>query len=310
MYFVGPHVSIAGGVHQAPLHASTLGATGFGLFVKNQRQWRAAELTDEHRSGFGANMQVYRFKPEQVLPHAGYLINLANPAPDAHAKALESFIGELQRCADLGLTMLNLHPGSHLRQSTAEAGVARIAESINEALRQTQGVTVVLENTAGQGGSLGRRFEELAGMIEQVTDKQRVGICLDTCHLLAAGYELRSRTGFDETLDAFERTVGFKFLRGLHLNDAKTGLNSHVDRHESLGRGELGWDVFEWIMTDRRFENMPLVIETPDEELWKDEVARLLSMAGQIRSPIGGEDRVRGPADTPPPTPWPKKRVL
>lgn len=280
MYFVGPHVSIGGGVEQAPENAAAVGATGFGMFTKNQMQWRATALSAANRTQFAASLQTNRFTPRQVLPHAGYLINLANPDEAAHAKALASFIGELMRCEELGLLMLNFHPGSHLRKIGPAAACRLVAEAINEALRQTRGVTVVIENTAGQGACLGATFEELAAMLAGVEDKRRIGVCLDTAHTFAAGFDIRTRDGFARTLDAFDRIVGFDYLRGMHLNDSKAGLDSHVDRHESLGKGQLGWEPFQWIMQDKRFANMPLVIETPNDDLWPEEVKRLLEMAG------------------------------
>ena len=280
MYFVGPHVSIGGGVEQAPVNAASVGATGFGMFTKNQVQWHAAAFSAENRTRFGANLQSNRYIPQQVLPHAGYLINLANPDAAAHARALDSFIGELQRCEALGLPMLNFHPGSHLRKIEPAEACNLVAEAINEALRQTSGVTVVIENTAGQGACLGSTFEELAAMIAGVQDQRRVGICLDTAHTFAAGFDIRTPDGLKRTLDDFDRIVGFKHLRGMHLNDSKVGLNSHVDRHESLGKGHLGWKPFQQIMKDPRFAGMPMIIETPDEELWPGEVKRLLAMAG------------------------------
>lgn len=279
MYYVGPHVSIGGGVEEAPVNAAAVGATGFGLFTKNQLQWHAAVLGAAHRAKFGEKLKQCGYSPKQVLPHAGYLINLANPDPDAHGKSLASFVDELRRCETLGLTMLNLHPGSHLRKLEPLAALARVATSINDALRQTQGVTVVIENTAGQGGCLGSTFEELREIVSRVDDPARIGVCMDTAHAFAAGFDLRTRDGFDRTWEDFERIVGFRFLRGMHLNDSKTGFRSHVDRHESLGKGQLGWKPFEWIMADPRFAGMPLVIETPDESLWPDEVKRLLAMA-------------------------------
>ena len=279
-YYVGPHVSIGGGVDQAPVNAAAVGATGFGMFTKNQVQWHAAALSAANRSQFTKSLHAHQFKPQQVLPHAGYLINLANPDEAAHAKALESFIGELKRCEELGLCMLNFHPGSHLRKIAPATACQLVAEAINEALQQTSGVAVVIENTAGQGACLGSTFEELAAIIAGVKDQKRIGICLDTAHTFAAGFDIRTRDGLKRTLDDFERIVGFKYLRGLHLNDSKPALGAHVDRHESLGKGHLGWEPFQWIMQDARFANMPLVIETPDESLWPAEVKRLLEMAG------------------------------
>jgi len=280
MYFIGPHVSIGGGVANAPINAKALGATGFGMFVKNQRQWTAAPYATADIAAFKAQVKADGYTAKQVLPHAGYLINLANPDEAAHAKSMASLLDELQRCMALGLDKLNLHPGSHLHLITPSEGCERIAKSINTALAQTQDVTIVIENTAGSGGNLGSRFEELKAMIDGIDDKKRVGVCIDTMHTFAAGFDIRTRDGFLQTMDAFDKTVGIRYLRGMHLNDSKVGLNSHVDRHESLGAGLLGIDVFKCIMKDKRFENMPLVLETPNEEIWSQEIRQLMEMAG------------------------------
>ena len=279
MYFIGPHVSIGGGVANAPLNAKALGATGFGLFVKNQRQWTAAPYAAADIEAFKRQMQTDGYTAAQVLPHAGYLINLANPDAEAHAKSMGSLLDELRRCMALGLDKLNFHPGSHLRLLTPQAACERVATSMNAALAQTQGVTLVVENTAGSGGNLGSTFEELRTILDGIDDKSRVGFCLDTMHSFAAGFDLRTRDGFLKTMDHFDRTVGMRYLRGLHLNDSKVGFNSHVDRHESLGAGLLGIEVFTCIMTDKRFENMPLVLETPNEEIWAQEIRQLMAMA-------------------------------
>jgi deoxyribonuclease-4 len=279
MYFIGPHVSIGGGVANAPKNAKALGATGFGLFVKNQRQWTAAPYAAADIAAFKAQMKADGYTAGQVLPHAGYLINLANPDEAAHAKSMAALLDELRRCMALGLDKLNLHPGSHLRLITPQEACDRVAKSINAALAETAGVSVVIENTAGSGGNLGSVFEEIKAMIDGVEDKSRVGVCLDTMHTFAAGFDIRTRDGFLKTMEHFDQTVGMTYLRGLHVNDSKVGLNSHVDRHESLGAGLLGIDVFKCIMTDKRFENMPLVLETPNEEIWAQEIQQLMAMA-------------------------------
>ena len=281
MYFIGPHVSIGGGVANAPKNAKALGATGFGLFVKNQRQWTAAPYAAADVEAFKQQMKADGYTAAQVMPHTGYLINLANPDEAAHAKSMAALLDELRRCMALGLDKLNLHPGSHLRLITPQAACDRVARSINAALAETSGVTVVIENTAGSGGNLGSVFEELKAMVDGVDDKRRVGVCLDTMHTFAAGFDIRTRDGFLKTMEHFDKTVGMQYLRGLHLNDSKVGLNSHVDRHESLGAGLLGIEVFTCIMTDKRFENMPLVLETPNEELWAQEIRQLMEMAGR-----------------------------
>ena len=280
MYYIGPHVSIGGGVANAPRNAKALGATGFGMFVKNQRQWTAAPYAQADVDAFRRQLKADGYTSAQVMPHAGYLINLANPDEAAHAKSMASLLDELRRCMALGLDKLNFHPGSHLRLLTPQEACGRVARSINAALAETEGVTLVIENTAGSGGNLGSVFEELKAMIEGVDDKRRVGVCLDTMHTFAAGFDIRTRDGFLTTIDHFDRTVGLRYLRGLHLNDSKVALNSHVDRHESLGAGLLGIDVFKCIMRDPRFENMPLVLETPNEELWAQEIEQLTAMAG------------------------------
>lgn len=279
MYYVGPHVSIGGGVANAPKNARALNATGFGMFVKNQRQWTGAPYTAEGIEAFKAQMAADGYTAAQVLPHAGYLINLANPDEAAHAKSMGALMDELGRCMALGLDKLNFHPGSHLRLLTTQEACARVAQSMNAALAQTQGVTLVIENTAGSGGNLGAPFEEIRAIIDGIDDKSRVGVCIDTMHAFAAGFDIRTRDGFLKTMEHFDKTVGMAYLRGMHVNDSKVAFNSHADRHESLGMGLLGMDVFRCIMTDARFENMPLVLETPNEDIWAQEVQQLLGMA-------------------------------
>lgn len=280
MYFIGPHVSIGGGVANAPRNAKALGATGFGMFVKNQRQWTAAPYAAADVEEFKAQMAADGYTAAQVMPHAGYLINLANPDEEAHAKSMGSLLDELRRCMALGLDKLNFHPGSHLRLISPEEACGRVARSINAALAETSGVTLVIENTAGSGGNLGSVFEEIRAIIDGVDDRRRVGVCLDTMHTFGAGFDIRTRDGFLKTMEHFDKTVGMGYLRGLHLNDSKVEFNSHKDRHESLGAGFLGIEVFRCIMADARFENMPLVLETPNEEIWAQEIRQLMEMAG------------------------------
>jgi deoxyribonuclease-4 len=277
MKYIGAHVSIAGGVENAPLNAHGIGATGFAMFTKNQRQWFAPELSQPSIDAFKAMCAEYGYPPESILPHDSYLINLGNPDAEALAKSRESFVGELRRCAALGLDRLNFHPGSHLKKITEEQCIELIAESINIALRETDGVTAVIENTAGQGSNMGYRFEHLAGIISLVEDKSRVGVCLDTCHSFAAGYDLSSREACEATFAEFDRIVGFKYLRGMHINDALKPLGSRIDRHSELGKGYIGWECFKYIMGDSRFDGMPLTLETIDESLWADEIATLKS---------------------------------
>ncbi len=275
---IGAHVSASGGVENAPLNAQAIGATAFALFTKNQRQWKAKALTDESISRFRENLENVAIDPQFVLPHDSYLINLGHPDREALQKSRGAFLDEMQRCEQLGLNLLNFHPGSHLKKIPEEESLARVAESINWTLEQTSGVTAVIENTAGQGTNLGHRFEHLAAIIERVEDKSRVGVCLDTCHTFTAGYDLRTADACQQTFAEFERIVGFKYLRGVHLNDSKPDLGSRVDRHESLGKGKLGWTVFEYIMNDPRFEEIPMVLETIDDSLWADEIRQLYAL--------------------------------
>ncbi|WP_317930101.1 deoxyribonuclease IV [Halioxenophilus sp. WMMB6] len=279
MKYIGAHVSAAGGVQNAPLNAHKIGATAFALFTKNQRQWQAKPLTETEINAFQANCQELGFSPEQILPHDSYLINLGHPEAEPLAKSRAAFIDEMERCQQLGLIYLNFHPGSHLKKIDENDCLARIAESINLAHQATEGVIAVIENTAGQGSNLGHRFEHLAAIIEQVDDRSRVGVCLDTCHTFAAGYDLRSWESSEQTFAEFEAIVGFEYLKGMHLNGSKSAYASRVDRHHSLGQGNLGMAVFEYIMADPRFDGIPLVLETIDESLWPEEIALLASLA-------------------------------
>ncbi len=275
MKFVGAHVSASGGVDQAVIRAHELNATAFALFTKNQRQWKAAPLSSDVIYKFKSACAQYNYQPAQILPHDSYLINLGHPVEEALEKSREAFIDELERCSELGLTLLNFHPGSHLMQIDEDKCLARIAESINIALDKTQGVTAVIENTAGQGSNLGFRFEHLAAIIDGVEDKSRVGVCIDTCHAFAAGYDLRTEEECSKTFAHFERIVGFNYLRGMHLNDAKSAFDSRVDRHHSLGEGNIGKTAFSWIMRDPRFDGIPLILETVNPDIWAEEIAWL-----------------------------------
>lgn len=275
---VGAHVSASGGVENAPLNAQKIGARAFALFTKNQRQWHAKPLSNQSIDAFSANLDAVGIEPRHVLPHDSYLINLGHPEAEALEKSRDAFLDEMQRCEQLGLCLLNFHPGSHLKKISEEQSLERVAESINLTLAKTGGVTAVIENTAGQGSNLGYRFEHLAAIIERVEEKDRVGVCLDTCHTFTAGYDLRTRQACEETFAEFERIVGFGYLRGMHLNDSKPDLGARVDRHESLGKGKLGWEVFRYIMNDPRFEEIPMVLETVNPELWADEIRQLYQL--------------------------------
>ena len=275
MKYTGAHISASGGVENAPLNAHNIGATAFAFFTKNQRQWVASPLSKASIELFKKRCIEYGFKPSQILPHDGYLINLGHPESEGLEKSRAAFLDEMQRCEQLGLDRLNFHPGSHLNKISITECLKTIAESINITLDKTSGVTAVIENTAGQGSNMGHTFEQIAEIISQVEDKSRVGVCIDTCHSFAAGYDLSAVKGFNDAFDHFDKVIGFKYLRGMHLNDAKKGLNSRVDRHDSIGAGLLGKETFITLMRDSRFDNIPLILETPDEELWKDEILQL-----------------------------------
>ncbi|MDZ7316415.1 MAG: deoxyribonuclease IV [candidate division KSB1 bacterium] len=276
---IGAHVSAAGGVESAPLNAHAIGATAFALFTKNQRQWTAKPLTDESIAAFRANCERLGYSPDVILPHDSYLINLGSPDPEGLAKSRAAFLDEMQRCEALGLVFLNFHPGAHLNQMSEEDCLKRVAESINWALDQTKGVRAVIEITAGQGSNIGYTFEHLRSIIDQVQDRSRVGVCLDTAHLFAAGYDLRSEEAYEETFRRFDEIIGMEFLIGIHLNDSKKPLGSRVDRHDSLGDGLLGMETFARLMRDPRLDRLPFILETPAPERWPEEIAWLKKLS-------------------------------
>ncbi|OTA19638.1 endonuclease IV [Xenorhabdus beddingii] len=277
MKFVGAHVSAAGGVDQAVIRAHELKATAFALFTKNQRQWHAPPLAANIIDQFKENCERYGYDSQQILPHDSYLINLGHPETEALEKSRAAFLDEMQRCEQLGISLLNFHPGSHLNKIDIDQCLARIAESINITLDKTQGVIAVIENTAGQGTNLGFKFEQLAAIIDGVEDKTRVGVCIDTCHAFAAGYDLRTEKDCDKTFKAFDDVVGFTYLKAMHLNDAKSEFSSRVDRHHSLGEGNIGKTPFSYIMKDDRFNGIPLILETINPDIWDQEIAWLKS---------------------------------
>ena len=276
MKYIGAHVSASGGVEFAPVNAHEIGANAFALFTKNQRQWVSKPLTEENIRLFKENCTKYNFQTDYILPHDSYLINLGHPEEEGLEKSRAAFLDEMQRCEQLGLKLLNFHPGSHLNKISVEDCLALIAESINLTLEKTKGVTAVIENTEGQGSNLGSEFWQLRYIIDRVNDKSRVRICLDTCHTYTAGYDIVN--DYDKVFDEFEKEVGFEYLRGMHLNDSKKELGSHVDRHDNIGQGLTGSAFFERLMKDSRFDNMPLILETPDESKWAEEIAWLRSV--------------------------------
>ena len=281
MKYFGAHVSAAGGVENAPVNAAAIGAKAFALFTKNQRQWVAPPLSDRSIALFKENCAKYGFSPAQILPHDSYLINLGHPEADGLAKSRTAFVDEMSRCQQLGLDRLNFHPGSTLGKIGDEECLLRIAESIDIAFDKTQGVTAVIENTAGQGSNMGYSFEQLKFIIDNVGDKSRVGVCIDTCHAYSAGYDLSTREACDATFAEFDRVIGFGYLRGMHLNDSMKAKGSRVDRHNSLDAGTLGTEVFRYVAADSRFDDMPLCLETPDESKWPQEIAMLYGFANE-----------------------------
>lgn len=277
MKYIGAHVSIKGGVENAPLNAHEIGAKSFAMFTKNQRQWAAKPLNDQNIELFKANCQKYGISHDQILAHDSYLINLGHPETQGLEKSRKAFIDELQRCEQLGIKMLNFHPGSHLNKVSEKKCLQTIADSINICLDMTDSVVIVIENTAGQGSNLGFAFEQIASIIDNIEDKSRIGVCIDTCHAFSAGYDLKN--SFDKTWQDFDKIIGLKYLKGMHLNDSKKKFSSRVDRHESIGKGTLGVEVFKHIMHDSRFDDIPFILETPDNNLWAQEIALLNGFA-------------------------------
>lgn len=278
MKYIGAHVSASGGVENAPLNANAIGAKAFALFTRNQRQWKSSPLTKKSISLFKERCEEFGYEAKHILPHDSYLINLGHPDPDGLQKSRDAFLDEMQRCEQLGLDRLNFHPGSHLNEISVDDCLARIAESINRTLEQTVGVCAVIENTAGQGTNLGYTFEQIAAIIDRVDDKSRVGVCIDTAHTLAAGYDIKTEQGFTETFRHFDEVIGFSYLRGMHINDSKKDLATRVDRHDSIGKGVMGMTTFQMLMKDTRFDDIPLILETLDESIWAEEISYLYTL--------------------------------
>ncbi len=278
MKYVGAHVSASGGVYNAPLNALKIGAKAFALFTKNQRRWTSKPLEQKSIEKFRENLQLANIKPKHVLPHDSYLINLGHPDEQKREKSLSAFIDEVKRCDLLGLNKLNFHPGSHLKEISEEECLELIAISMNKAIKETKNISLIIENTAGQGSNLGYKFEHLAYIISKIEDKSRVGVCIDTCHMFTAGYDLRSYEAYSKTWDDFDKIVGFEYLQGMHINDSKPDLGSRVDRHDSIGKGKIGLDAFKFIMNDKRMDDIPLILETIDESIWPEEIKLLYSL--------------------------------
>ncbi len=277
MKFIGAHVSAAGGVENAVKNAVEIGANGFALFTKNQRQWSAKPLSEKNITKFKERMEEYGFCKEAILPHDSYLINLGHPEPEKREKSLKAFIDEARRVEQLGLLYLNFHPGSHLKKISEEECLDLISDNVNFAIKETKSCIFVIETTAGQGSNLGYKFEHLAYIIDKIEDKERIGVCIDTAHIFAAGYDIRTKETYEATMKEFDEIIGFKFLKGMHINDSKAKFASRVDRHHSLGKGEIGIDAFKFIMQDKRINNIPLILETIEPNIWAEEIKLLRS---------------------------------
>lgn len=272
MKYVGAHVSVSGGVSKAPINAHEIGAKSFALFTRNPSRWQSPPISEKEAALFKDNCEKYGYKPGNVLVHDSYLINLGAPDSEKLMLSRNSFLDEMKRCEQLGLILLNFHPGSHLNMIPVDRCLDLIAESINIALDKTSNVTAVIENTAGQGSNLGFSFYHLAHIIDKVEDKSRVGVCIDSCHAFAAGYDLSNKESYDKVWREFDEIIGAKYLKGMHLNDTKKGLLSKIDRHESLGKGVLGEEFFKLMMQDPRFDDIPLILETPNPDIWAEEI--------------------------------------
>ena len=281
MKFIGAHVSSAGGVVNAILAAESIGANAFALFTRNQKAWVSKPLEQQAINAFRDMLVDRGFQPAHILPHDSYLINLGCPDEENLQKSRAAFLDEMTRCQQLGLPLLNFHPGSHLKKISEEQCLDQIAQEINFAFSKTEGVTAVIENTAGQGTNLGHTFAQIARIISGVNDKSRVGVCIDTCHAFAAGYNLRSEMGYNMTFDEFDRVIGPQYLKAIHLNDSKKDVGSRVDRHETIGNGFIGKEFFARFMNDPRFDDMPIILETPEPALWPAEIAALRALARQ-----------------------------
>lgn len=272
---IGAHVSASGGVANAPLNAQNIAADAFALFVKNQRQWSAKPLSQKDIDEFKSNLNKANIKPEHILAHNSYLVNLGHPDADARAKSFNSFLDEIRRCEALGIELINFHPGSHLKQISEDECLELIAQQMNNLLKNSSNIKLVIENTAGQGSNLGYKFEHLAALINMSQDSSRVGVCIDTCHLFASGYDIRDDESYAKTMSEFDRIVGYKYLSGMHINDSKCALGSRKDRHDSLGVGMIGKEAFKFIMNDPKIDEIPLILETIDESIWADEIKML-----------------------------------
>ena len=272
----GAHMSIAGGMHKAFERGRSVRCRTIQIFLKSSNQWKARTLTDDDSMLFRVAREKSGISP--VLAHDSYLINLASPDPDLHRKSLDAFVEEMRRANDLGVPCLILHPGAHLGAGV-QAGINRVARALNRAIdRVGPPVRLLLETTAGQGSSLGSRFEELAAILERMRKPERAGVCLDTCHIFAAGYDIRSREGYEKTLREFDRLIGVGRIQAIHVNDSLKDLGSRVDRHSHIGKGRIGLEAFQCLVNDPRFVDVPKILETPKGEDMREDRRNLAKL--------------------------------
>lgn len=275
MKYVGAHLSILKGIEKVPEYAKSIGADAFAIFLKNQRSWKLPKIDLKKIELFKKNLKKFNFHKRNILPHSIYLINLGSPEKDTRKNSYEAFLFELKQVENLELLYLNLHPGSGKGKQSKEKTMEYISNLINNALKKTKKAIVVLENTSGAGGQVGSNFEELFYIYKMIKDKKRIKFCLDTCHLFQSKYDLRSFKNYEKTFQEFEFFFKKKLIAGLHLNDSKAPFGKKIDRHEHIGKGQIGILPFKRIMNDERFEEMPLILETPWNGMWVEEIKLL-----------------------------------
>ncbi|MDE7427605.1 MAG: deoxyribonuclease IV [Muribaculaceae bacterium] len=276
--YLGVHVESFPDVAVAPSEAAGYDAYSFSLNLVNPKDWRSNPITEDVAQLFKEQCKMYDFTSAHILPHASFIPNLASPDSRKLAFARTLMVDEFRKAALLGLTMVNFHPGAHLNQLEEEAALERISHSINYILSKTEGVCAVIENTAGQGSNLGYTLTQIGNIIAGIEDKSRVGVCIDTCHAFAAGYNLTDSLAYHEMWDEFDNCIGAGYLKGIHLNDSVRALGSRIDRHASIGKGCIGMEFFQRFMNDERFNGIPIILETPDPNNWKQEIETLYSL--------------------------------
>ncbi|KAK2196593.1 bifunctional Translation initiation factor IF6/AP endonuclease 2 [Babesia duncani] len=286
--YIGAHISAAGGPENAIKNAYNICGQAFALFLKNQRRWDFTPIPEGSVKAFKELLKHRNYDPKFILPHGSFLINMANPDAEKRRKAYANFLDDLQRCETLGIPLYNFHPGSTVGQCDKATSIKHLAECINKAIKETSVVRIILENAAGQKNVIGSKFEDLRDIIELIEDKSRVGVCLDTCHLFAAGYDIRTSEQFENVMQDFKKIIGMHYLAGVHLNDCKSVLGSGLDRHENLGKGHLTRETFDFIMNSGYFVDMPIILETPDihgnETVYRQEVEYMYSLFNSSRN--------------------------